>query len=336
MKNRIGILGTGAYGIALAKMFLENNCNITMWTKFEEEANMLKTTRMNNNVLPNIYINQEIKITTNLEEVCQNNDILVICIPSLFVKETIEEVKEYVNSETIFCMASKGIDNKTGKFMTDLLLDYFDESKITIISGPSFAIDMVSYQPTGLSIAGSNEESTDLVIKNLSNKYLKVIQTNDVIGVSVCGSIKNVMAIASGMLSGFNANPSCNAMFLTEAMHDIKTLIKKLGGNDRTIMSYAGIGDLLLTCTSSKSRNFTFGYNLVTKSYDEVLKYRHSTTIEGLDTLEAMKVLLKNKHIEMPIINVIDDIINNKKNPEALLDYLMNKSNEETKEFVGN
>lgn len=325
MKNKIGILGTGAYGIALAKMFHENNCEITMWTKFEDEAKMLLETRMNSKVLPGVFIDGDIKITTNLESICRNSDILVICIPSQFVKGIIEEIKDYVNNDTIFCMASKGIDNETGKFMTDLLFDYFNEDNVTIISGPSFAIDMVTHQPTGLSIAGTNEEKVNFVIKNLANKYLKVIPTHDVIGLSVCGAIKNVFAVASGMLSGFNANPSCNAMFLTEAVHDIKTLIRELGGNDRTIMSYAGIGDLLLTCTSMKSRNFTFGYNLVTKSNEEVLEYRNNTTIEGLDTLDAIKTLLKNKNIEVPIINVIDEIINHKGNPKALLDYLMEK-----------
>ena len=330
MNNKIGILGTGAYGIALAKMFHENNCDITMWTKFEDEANMLLETRMNNKVLPNIYIDDDIEITTDLKNICMNSDILVICIPSQFVKSTIEEIKDLVNKNTVLCMASKGIDNETGKFMTDLLLDYFDSERITIISGPSFAIDMVSYQPTGLSVAGNDMNSMNLIIKKLSNSYLKIIPTFDVIGLSICGAIKNVMAIASGMLSGFNANPSCNAMFLTQALHDIKDLIKELGGNDRTIMSYAGIGDLLLTCTSMKSRNFTFGYNLVTKTREQVLEYRKSTTIEGLDTLEAIKVLLKNKNIKMPIIDVIDDIINNKENPEALLDYLMDK------EFINN
>lgn len=326
MKNKIGILGTGAYGIALAKMFHENNCEITMWTKFEKEANMLLETRMNSKVLPNVYVDDDINITTNLIDVCQNSDILVICIPSQFVKSTIEEIKDLVSDNVIFCMASKGIDNETGKFMTDLLADYFDSKRITIISGPSFANDMVSFQPTGLSIAGSDVDNVNFVIDKLANKYLKIIPTSDVIGVSICGAIKNVLAIASGMLSGFNANPSCNAMFLTEAVHEIKTLISELGGNDRTIMSYAGIGDLLLTCTSMKSRNFTFGYNLVTKTREEVLEYRNNTTIEGLDTLDAMKKLLQVRNIKMPIIDVIDDIINNKENPKTLLEYLMNKS----------
>ena len=304
MRNKIGILGTGAYGIALAKMFHENDCEIIMWTKFQEEAKMLIETRMNSKVLPNVYLDDDIKITTNLEEVC-DCDILVICIPSLFVKDTIKEIKEFVDNDTILCMASKGIDNDTGKFMTDLLLDNFDKEKITIISGPSFAIDMVSYQPTGLAIASSSEDSLNKVINALGNKYLKLVPTNDVLGVSVCGAVKNIMAIASGMLSGFNANPSCNAMFLTEAIHDIKNLINELGGNDRTILSYAGIGDILLTCTSPKSRNFTFGYNLVTKSYEEVLEYRNNTTIVGLDTLMAIKKLLGDKNIEMPLIDEV-------------------------------
>lgn len=324
MKNKVGILGCGAYGVALAKMFYENRCDITIWTKFQDEVSLLLATRSNDKVLPNVYLDKDIKITTSLEEVCAKSDILVVCIPSQFVKETLIEVEKYINDKAIICMASKGIDS-LGKFMYSLMLDYFKEERLTIISGPSFANDLVSYQPTGLTIAGKNSDSVNLVIKCLANKYLRIIPCDDVIGVSICGAIKNVMAIASGMLCGFNANPSCNAMFLTEALHEIKELIKSLGGNDRTIMSYAGIGDLLLTCTSMKSRNFTFGYNLVVKSNEEVELYRLKTTIEGLDALEAIKKVLEENQIVMPIINVIDDIVNKQKNPKILLDYLMTK-----------
>lgn len=326
MKNKIGILGTGSYGIALAKMFHENNCDILMWTKFDDEKEMLVNKRMNEKVLPGVFLDLDIKVTTDLEATCRHADILVICIPSVFVKETLLEIREYVDKDTILCMASKGIDNECGKFMADLLYDYFDDNKVAIVSGPSFAIDVVSKQPTGLTIASHSDETMKEISIVLANKYLKLIPTNDVLGVSVCGAIKNIMAIASGMLSGFNANPSCNAMFLTEAIHDIKDLIKELGGNDRTILSYAGIGDILLTCTSSKSRNFTFGYYLVTKSEEDVLLYRNNTTIEGLDTLEAIKKLLSVKNIQMPIIEVIDNIINHKKKPDLLLDYLMKKN----------
>lgn len=322
--NKVGILGTGAYGIALAKMFHENNNQITMWTKFEEEKAMLLEKRTNEKLLPNVYLESDILITTNLKEVLKC-DILVICIPSIFVLETIKAIKPLIHKDTIICMASKGIDLETGKLMPQLLMDYFDKEKITIISGPSFAKDLVTNQPTGLAIAGYHNESIEIVTKSLANKYLKLIPTNDVIGVSICGAVKNIMAIASGMLSGFNANPSCNAMFLTEAIHDIKDLIKAMNGSDRTILSYAGIGDILLTCTSSDSRNFTFGYNLVTKSKEEVLEYRHNTTIEGLDNLIAIRKLLSNNNISMPIIEVIDNIVNNNQNPKLLLDYLMNK-----------
>ena len=322
--NKIGILGTGAYGIALAKMFYENNNQITMWTKFLNERDMLLETRCNDKLLPNVYLDSDILITSDLLEVTKC-DILVICIPSMFVKETLKEIKSLVNKDIILCMASKGIDLETGKLLPELLMDYFDKEKITIISGPSFAKDLVTKEPTGLTIAGYSNTSIEIVKRSLANKYLKIVPTRDVIGVSICGALKNIMAIASGMLFGFNANPSCNVMFLTEVIHDIKDLIKELKGCNRTILSYAGIGDILLTCTSSDSRNFTFGYNLVTKSKEEVLEYRNNTTIEGLDNLLAIKKLLDKHDIKMPIIEIIDNIVNNNQNPKILLDYLMNK-----------
>lgn len=325
MKNNICILGTGAYGIALAKMFHENNCHIKMWTKFLEEANILNDTRMNNKLLPGILIDSDIIITNNLEEAIKDSDIVVIAIPASFVRETLNEVKEYLTSNMIIVIASKGIDQESGLFLSEITEKFVSKENITVISGPSFAIDVVSKQPTGLSIAGISCENMNIVIKALANKYLKMVPGNDIIGVEICGAVKNVMAIASGMLDGFNANPSCNAMFLTEALHDIKDLIKELGGNDRTILSYAGFGDLLLTCTSPKSRNYTFGYKLVTENKQKVKEYRDNTTIEGLYTLDVIKKIIKDKNIDIPIIDVIDDIVNNHGNPKQLLKYLMEK-----------
>lgn len=325
MKDNVTILGTGAYGIALAKMFHENKQRITMWTRFIEEKNTLLETRENKKVLPGVIIDPEIKIIGNLEKAVKNADILVIAVPSGAVRELMEEVKNYLRERTIVVIAAKGIDNKTGKFMSEIVEKYVSKEKIVVISGPSFAIDVVSKQPTGLTIASENKSSMRRVAKALQNRYLRLVPSRDILGVEVCGSVKNIMAIASGMLYGFNANESCNAMFLTEAMHEIKNLLKELGCNDRTVLSYAGIGDLLLTCTSSKSRNFTFGYKLV-KEKDTVAEYRKNTTIEGLYTLESIKKLIQRKEIDMPIINVIDSIVNKAENPKKLLKYLIKKA----------
>ena len=160
----------------------------------------------------------------------------------------------------------------------------------------------------------------------MANDYVKLRHTRDIIGTEICGSIKNVIAIASGMLDGMGYPISTSTMFITESLHDIKALIKALGGNKKTILSFAGFGDILLTCTSTKSRNYTLGKLIGEgKSKEKINNYIENTTIEGLYTLHSIKKLLRNKKIKMPIINLIYDIIVNEKEPSNLTKFLIEK-----------
>ena len=185
---------------------------------------------------------------------------------------------------------------------------------------------VVKKVPIGLSIATRNVRARDMIIKAMENDYVKLRYTNDIVGVELCGAIKNVIAIASGMLEGMRYPTSTSAMFITESLHDIKNLIKALGGSKKTILSFAGFGDLLLTCTSSESRNYTLGVMIGEgKDRKEIDKYISNTTIEGLYTLRSVRKLLKDKKIKMPIIDLIYDIIVNGKSPNLLIEFLITK-----------
>ena len=156
---------------------------------------------------------------------------------------------------------------------------------------------------------------------------MKLRETDDISGVETCGAIKNVIAIASGMLEGLGANDSSTAMLLTEAIHDMKKIIDAFDGNRKTVLSFAGFGDLLLTCTSTKSRNYTFGKLLGEKrSKEEIKEYLEHTTVEGFYTLESIYKLLKNKKVTVPIIDLIYDIAVDGENAEKLLTFLVEKS----------
>lgn len=180
--------------------------------------------------------------------------------------------------------------------------------------------------PIGFSLASRSNYTRNIITKAMANDYVKIRHTRDIIGTEICGSIKNVIAIASGMLDGMGYPISTSTMFITESLHDIKALIKTLGGNKKTILSFAGFGDILLTCTSTKSRNYTLGKLIGEgKSKEEINNYIKNTTIEGLYTLYSIKKLLRNKKIKMPIINLIYDIIVNEKEPSNLTKFLIEK-----------
>lgn len=321
---KIGIIGTGAYGIALASSFYENNCDITMWTKFSQEKEELDKKRTNNKVLKNVKVPKEIKFTTSIEEV-MNNELIVIAIPAAYVSDTCKEMKKYYKNQHI-CIASKGIEQGSCLFIKDIIDKYIKTKNIAVISGGTFAIDIINKNPVGLSLATKNKQTEKIIKNSLETKHLKLRTTNDILGIEICGSIKNVIAIASGILEGLGYAESTKCMLITESLHDIKSLISNLGGNKKTILSYAGFGDLLLTCTSTKSRNYSFGKLLgEKKSKEEIDNYINNTTIEGLYTLKSIHKLIKNKKVSMPIINLIYDIVFKDKDPNSLAEFLIEK-----------
>lgn len=323
---KVTILGTGAYGISLALMFNKNTKNITMWTKFIDELEMLEKKRENKKVLPGIKIPENIKFTDNMKDAIEDSELIVIAIPAAFCDDVFSELRHYIKKEQHICIATKGIEQDTCLFITDVLEKYIKSKNIAVISGPSFAVDIASNVPIGLTLATKNSKTEELLKTFLQNDMLKLRHTKDIIGTEICGSIKNVIAIAAGILEGMNMPESTGAMFITESLHDIKELIKALGGDGKTILSFAGFGDLLLTCTSTKSRNFRLGLMIgQNKNRKEIQDYIDNTTTEGLYTLKSIHKLLHNKKVDIPIIDLIYDIIFNDVDPNELKHFLIEK-----------
>lgn len=322
----IGMIGNGAYGQAMALMLYKNNNNIVIWTENEDKYNYYKDNKIIKSLIPNIDIPKDIKLTNNIEEVCLNKDIIFIMSSAHYVGEICSKINKYISKKTIVCIASKGIENVSCKFLSDIAYERLKTKHIAIISGPSFAIDMASNYPVGLSIASISKKSINLIKKALVSDTVKLRETNDLIGVQICGSIKNVIALAAGMLKGMNYPESTQSFLITESLNDIKELIKALGGNPKTCLSFAGVGDLLLTCTSVKSRNFKFG-ELVGRgaSLEDRNEFLNNNTVEGYYTLKSIYKLVKKKKIKIPIIDVIYKIIINNDDPKILVSLLINK-----------
>ena len=321
---KITVLGAGAYGCALAQILSENKNEVTIWTPFEEEVKTLTEERQTPK-LPNVTIYNNIQITADLKKALENSKLIVEAIPTAFLSSSIKEVKKYYKNTPI-CIATKGIEQKTNLFVYDVVKNILKTDKIAVISGPSFAVDIAHNYPVGLTLACQDKETIDLTFKALANNHFKLRKSHDIIGTELCGSVKNIIAIASGILKGLNMPESTSAMLITESLHDIRALIKGLGGDGNTVLSYAGFGDLLLTATSPKSRNYSFGLLIGSKvSKEEIDNYIKNTTIEGLYTLKSISELVKNKDVDMPIINLMEKIIYEHKAPEELVNFLIEK-----------
>ncbi len=305
---KISILGTGAYGMAMASVLHYNKHSIKMWTNSNDEANYLNTNRKSPKI--DYDIPSDIIISTNMKEVISNTDVIIFATPSEFVGSVSNELSKFYNNQYI-AITSKGIDNKSLLCLSDVIKMNINTDLIAVISGCTFASDMVKNSILGLNVASKNLDTLNIISSILENDYLSVYKTSDVIGTEICGSVKNIMAIGCGIINGMGFSESSSAMFISLAFKEIMDLLKFMGGNVNTMFSFAGIGDLVLTCNSKESRNFTLG-NMLGKGID-TKDYIKNTTIEGVYTLREISDIVRNNNINMPIITMIDDVINGRK-----------------------
>ena len=321
---KVGILGSGAYGLALASILVKNEVNVIMWSHSEKERDLLQNEKKSSK-LKDFKVPDEIAFTCDIEEVIKDKDLIIFAVPAYAFEDTVKLIKKSLNKKIPILIATKGIQQETCLFLHDVFKKYC-KNKYGIISGPTFAEDIIKDVPIGLSLATKSNKVEFIVRKCFSNDKTKFRRSRDIVGVEICASVKNVMAIASGMLEGMGVTDSTRALFLTESMNDIKELIHALGGKKKTILSFAGFGDILMTCTSKTSRNFSFGY-LIGKgaSKEEVDEYLKNTTVEGMYTLKSIHKLVRSKDVKMPIINLIYNIIIGKKNKEEMLSFLIKK-----------
>ena len=269
--------------------------------------------------------NEEKGIKTSYEEVLKTADIVFIMCAAKFVSGVCKSMMPYINNKMHFIIGSKGIEQDTCRFIHEVFLNFIETKKLAVISGPSFAIDIARLEPIGLSIATRSQSTLSIASKVFNNTNIKIRSTRDLIGVELCGSIKNVIAVSAGILDGLGYSESTRSFLITESLHDIKELVKCLGGSKKTILSFAGVGDLLLTSTSVKSRNYSYGILLGKGKFDEANKFLDENTVEGYYTLKSIYTLLRRRKIKMPVIDLIYKIVMDNEDPKKLSIFLQIK-----------
>ena len=315
---KISIIGSGAFGLALATMFNKNeNNNIYIWSKFQEEIDNLK----NENKFMNVDLSKKNNYTTNMEECLNNSNLIIIAIPVAFINDTTKLIKEYYNNIPIL-VASKGIEQKTNLFAIDIVKNIINTNDIGVISGGTFAIDMLQNKPMGLTLATTSNILKETINKTLKNENLDIQYTKDIIGTELCGSYKNIIAIASGIITGLEYGDSSKFYIITKAIYELENIIVSLHGDKETILSYAGIDDIYMTCSSTHSRNFTLGTLIGKRKQKEIEDYKQKNTIEGLYTTKSIYELLDDKKINSKFINIMYEILYNNKDVTLLIDYL--------------
>lgn len=316
---KIAVLGTGALGIALTKIIYEKGTyEVVMWTKFEEEKELVKNTRANEKLLPGVKLPDNIEITTDLNYAIEGATVILNCLPFVAIREAAENLKEIYSNQYI-CSTTKGVDMETFETTTEIFSKALNTKRVCALSGPSFAIEIANYYPISFVLASHDEETMDVVYDLLKSDNIYIDKHHDSIGVQLCGAIKNAVAIGSGILHGMNAADSTQAAYLARGIKDMVKIITNLEGSHETVYTYAGVGDLILTCMSEKSRNFSFGKLLGEgNTMEEAIEKLNGKTVEGIRVIQSLNRFMQDKDLKLDTIPKLYDILFNGKDIETI------------------
>jgi len=296
----IGIIGGGAWGTALAQVYATAGKNVILWAREDEVISSINTRHENTPFLPGQPISTNIKATGNLADAAKA-DVLLIVTPAQYLRITLDHLKPHLSDATPLVICAKGVEIKTGALMSQIASEVMPKSPIAILTGPTFAAEIAKGLPTAVTLAMNTKDAAEKLAESLNTRSLRLYASDDVIGAQVGGAVKNVIAIACGVIEGKQLGNSARAALVTRGLAEIARLASALGAKKETLMGMCGVGDLLLTCSSMQSRNFSLGVALGQgKSLKDILAQRNSVT-EGVYTAEALMVMAKNNAVEMPI-----------------------------------
>ena len=307
--KKIGIIGTGIYGTALALTATRAQNEVLCWARKPEIIADINTNHRNQAYLPNVSLPETIKGTNNLAEVFDFSDIILLTTSAQSTREILKIAKPYIKKETKLVLCAKGIEENTGKLLSEIANEELPNTNIAILTGPGFANDIAQKKFVSVTIASSKKEIAEEITQSLGTPYYRPYMTTDIISPQVGGSIKNVIAIASGIVEGAHLGDGARAALITRGIMEITRFAKALGGNTQTLMGMCGLGDLVMTASCIQSRNFSFGCQIgIYGSAEKPLK-ENTHTVEGLSTTRAVVKRARELNIEMPICETVNRIL---------------------------
>ena len=310
--KKIGIIGAGAWGTALASQAIRAGNDVIIWAREPEVVKTINNDSVNDIFLPGFKLDRRLRATNILSEavLC---DMVFIVVPSQHFRQICNQIREFWVDRTPAIICSKGIERKTNSLLTQVLLEEIPKASPMILSGPTFAIEVARGLPTAVTLACEDMKLGMIVSKSIATNTFRPYLSNDLAGVAVGGAVKNVLAIACGLTEGLEMGNNARASLITRGLAEVIRLSLALGGKERTLNGLSGLGDLLLTATSSQSRNYSLGVALGQgRQLQQILSNRVSIA-EGVYSSSALVSLANSKDIDMPICFEIDQVINHMK-----------------------
>ena len=321
---KISVLGAGSWGTALAVVLHKNGHEVTIWSIAQDEIDMLKKEREHKDKLPGVTIAEEIGLTTDLKEAISGRDMLVVAVPSPYIRSTAKSMAPYVEDGQLLVSVAKGIEEGTLMTLSAILEQEIPQAEVAVLCGPSHAEEVGIGLPTTLVAGAKRKETAELVQSTFMNEVLRVYTSPDVLGMELGASLKNVIALAAGMADGLGYGDNTKAALITRGISEIGRLALKMGAKYETLSGLTGIGDLIVTCASKHSRNRKAGM-LIGEGYtmEEAMK-EVKMVVEGVYSAKAAMELSAKYDVSMPIIEQVNEVLfDGKSAKEAVMDLML-------------
>lgn len=320
----IAVIGAGSWGTTLAALLAGKEYDVSLWAFEKDLVESIYNTGVNSVYLPDVQLPANLKVTHDIEEAVKKSRYILNAVPTQFTRAVFNEAMKYIQEKAVIISASKGIEQGTLLTVSSILKEITGH-QIAVLSGPSFAKEVISKLPTAVTLA-TEDPDTGLILQEIFNtQYFRVYTHTDVLGVEFGGALKNVIAIASGITDGLGLGHSARAALITRGLAEIVRLGVSLGADERTFSGLSGLGDLVLTCTGPLSRNYSVGVSLGKgMKLKEILSSTKSVA-EGVATSLSAFELSRKQDIEMPIVEQIYEVIYKEKSPVDAVSILMNR-----------
>ncbi len=328
MKYAVSVLGAGSYGTALAISLARNGNGILLWGRNAAKVRAMSESRTNGDFLPGTVFPESLDVTSDLGFAVRNTGILLVVVPSAGFRDVLRRVKPFMTPEHRIVWATKGVEPKSGKLLSDVVREEFgDGTPFAVISGPTFARELAMGMPTAISVAGSDDGFTEEFSRLIhSSLNLRVYKNPDYVGIQIGGCVKNVIAIGAGLSDGLGYGANARTALITRGLVEIRRLGAAMGAQPQTFMGMAGLGDLVLTCTDNQSRNRRFGMALGRgKTVEEAMK-EIGQVVEGYCNTEEVYLLARRHSVEMPICEEIYKVLFRGKSPADATKTLLSRT----------
>ncbi len=320
MHNRVAIAGSGAWGTALAIAAARAGRSVTLWSRDADAARHMSEQRQNVAYLPGVILPASIRITYDFKDL-HDAGLLIAAVPAQSMRDLAKHLAGHIPSGIPVVVAAKGLELASNAFMSDIIGEHLPHNPPALLSGPSFAVDVGKGLPTAVTLAARDEALARSIVKLLSSSSFRLYHSTDLRGAEIGGAAKNVLAIASGICAGQSLGASASAALIARGFAELARLGNSLGARPETLMGLSGLGDLILTCNSTASRNFSFGLNLGRGL--SVAEASQGKLAEGAHTASALVEMANARHVEMPICTAVNAVLRQDLTIERAIETLL-------------